>query len=411
MVFAGIVTLLLVVLWPGEAHAWGPVTHLVHGSQMLANVSILAPALQEILREHRKAYLYGCVAADIVQAKKYTRNLSTHCPCWPVGWQIAGAATTEREQAFAWGYLSHLAGDVYSHNHFVPVQLVVSYQARTLRHIYWEARFDAAQERDRWRLLRSVLDDRYTDCDRLVERVVERTLFSFRTNKRIFDSVMALQRLEQWQAMMRHLGARSRYPLAAGEVERFNALCVSAIEDLLLRGRESACQQADPTGREALARGAAGGRCRPRSPPSCRRCARRSAPYAERAGRSRRGLAAARRRATTQSRMRAATAVFGSTGSASSSPAASSRWTTFVSLPKPAPAAVTSLATIRSRCFVASLRRASAITSWVSAANPITSRFPLRAARPARMSGVRSSASASVCAVFLSLRAAVARGR
>src|SRR5579885_2538277 len=378
MVFAGIVTLLLVVLWPGEAHAWGPVTHLVHGSQMLANVSILAPALQEILREHRKAYLYGCVAADIVQAKKYTRNLYTHCHCWPVGWQIAGAATTEREQAFAWGYLSHLAGDVYSHNHFVPVQLVVSYQARTLRHIYWEARFDAAQERDRWRLLRSVLDDRYTDCDRLVERVVERTLFSFRTNKRIFDSVMALQRLEQWQAMMRHLGARSRYPLAAGEVERFNALCVSAIEDLLLRGRESACQQADPTGREALAR-------------------------AERLRR--------RRRAPTQSRMRAATAVFGSTGSASSSPAASSRWTTFVSLPKPAPAAVTSLATIRSRCFVASLRRASAITSWVSAANPITSRFPLRAARPARMSGVRSSASASVCAVFLSLRAAVARGR
>src|SRR5579885_1548320 len=176
MVFAGIVTLLLVVLWPGEAHAWGPVTHLVHGSQMLANVSILAPALQEILREHRKAYLYGCVAADIVQAKKYTRNLYTHCHCWPVGWQIAGAATTEREQAFAGGYLSHLAGDVYSHNHFVPVQLVVSYQARTLRHIYWEARFDAAQERDRWRLLRSVLDDRYTDCDRLVERVVERTL-------------------------------------------------------------------------------------------------------------------------------------------------------------------------------------------------------------------------------------------
>ena len=112
MVFAGIVTLLLVVLWPGEAHAWGPVTHLVHGSQMLANVSILAPALQEILREHRKAYLYGCVAADIVQAKKYTRNLYTHCHCWPVGWQIAGAATTEREQAFAWGYLSHLAGDV-----------------------------------------------------------------------------------------------------------------------------------------------------------------------------------------------------------------------------------------------------------------------------------------------------------
>ena len=243
-----------VLAWPNDALAWGPVTHLVHGSQVLDSLSILAPALQEILREHRLPYLYGCVAADIVQAKKYTRSLYTHCHCWPVGWQIAEAAEGERQEAFAYGYLSHLAGDVYSHNHFVPIQLVVSYQARTLRHVYWEARFDAAQARDRFRLLRSVFEHRYPDCDRLVERVVERTLFSFRTNKRIFHSVMALQRLDQWQAMIRHLSQRSRYPLPASEVDRFNDLCIGAIRDLLGRGKRSACQHADPTGRDALAR-------------------------------------------------------------------------------------------------------------------------------------------------------------
>jgi hypothetical protein len=243
-----------VLAWPNDALAWGPVTHLVHGSQVLDSLSILTPALQEILREHRLPYLYGCVAADIVQAKKYTRSLYTHCHCWPVGWQIAEAAEGERQQAFAYGYLSHLAGDVYSHNHFVPIQLVVSYQARTLRHVYWEARFDAAQARDRFRLLRSVFEHRYPDCDRLVERVVERTLFSFRTNKRIFNSVMALQRLDQWQAMIRHLSQRSRYPLPATEIDRFNELCIGAIRDLLSRGKRSACQHADPTGRDALAR-------------------------------------------------------------------------------------------------------------------------------------------------------------
>jgi hypothetical protein len=212
----GLAVLLVLVLWPGNALAWGPVTHLVHGSQVLDSLSILGPALQQMLREHRLPYLYGCVAADIVQAKKYTRSLYTHCHCWPVGWQIAAAARSEREQAFAYGYLSHLAGDVYSHNHFVPVQLIVSYQARTLRHVYWEARFDAAQERDRWRLIRKVFDHRYPDCDRLVERV--------------------------------------RYPLTAPEIERFNTLCTGAIQDLLLRGKRSACQHADPTGRDALAR-------------------------------------------------------------------------------------------------------------------------------------------------------------
>jgi hypothetical protein len=253
MWLGGVVVLLLIV-WPGNAHAWGPVTHLVHGSQVLDSLSILAPSLQQILGEHRLAYLYGCVAADIVVGKKYTRSLYTHCHCWPVGWQIVEAAQSEREEAFAYGYVSHLAGDVYSHNHYVPVQLVVSYQARTLRHIYWEARFDAAQERDRWRLLRQVFDQRYVDCDRLVERVVERTLFSFRTNKRIFKSVMGLHRLDQWRRMVRRLSDRSRYALPSGEIDRFNGLCVTAIRDLLAHGRRSACQHADPTGREALAR-------------------------------------------------------------------------------------------------------------------------------------------------------------
>ena len=245
---------LVVLMWPSDALAWGPVTHLVHGTQVLDSLSILAPTLQEILGEYRLAYLYGCVAADIVVAKKYTRSLYTHCHCWPVGWQIAESARGELEQAFAYGYLSHLAGDVYSHNHFVPVQLVVSYQARTLRHIYWEARFDAAQNRDRWRLIRSVLEHRFPECDRLVERVVERTLFSFRTNKRIFNSVMALQQFDQWQHMIRRLSARSRYPLPASEIDRFNGLCIGAIQDLLAHGRDSACQHADPTGREAIGR-------------------------------------------------------------------------------------------------------------------------------------------------------------
>jgi len=256
MMLAGLVAL-IVIAWPGDAHAWGPVTHLVHGSTILADLAPLGGTLRELLTTHRLPYLYGCVAADIFHAKRYTRTLYTHCHCWPVGWQLVDAAQGEREEAFAYGYLSHLAADVYSHNHFVPVQIVTSFEARTLRHLYWEARFDAAQRTDRWRLVRSVLRHRYNDLDRLVERVVERTLFSFRTNKRIFDSVMALQQLEQWQTMVRGLGARSRYPLPQAEVDRFNGLCVGAIQDLLLHGRDSACQHADPTGREALSQASA----------------------------------------------------------------------------------------------------------------------------------------------------------
>lgn len=244
----------VVLLWPADAHAWGPVTHLVHGSTVLETLTTAVAPLQETLVNHRLAYLYGCIAPDIMHAKRYTRSVYTHCHCWDVGWQVVAAAQGPRQTAFAYGYLSHLASDVYSHNHFVPCRLVTCYEARALRHLYWEARFDAAQPGNRWRLVGQVMAHPYGDCDDVVERVVERTLFSFRTNKRIFSSVMAVQQLEQWHAMVRQVAKRSRYELSTREVERFNEICVETIRDLVARGRDATCQEADPTGHAALAR-------------------------------------------------------------------------------------------------------------------------------------------------------------
>ena len=199
------------LLAPHEAQAWGPVTHLIHGATVLTRLSTLPAALQEILRAFPDAYLYGCVGADIIQAKKFARDLRYHCHSWNVGWQVLDGARSDSERAFAYGYLTHLAADTYSHNYFVPLQLIVSFRARALKHVYWEARFDAMQPESDWRRLRDVVSQLYPDCDELMERVVERTLFSFRTNKRIFNSVMALHRVEQWRRVMHRLGTRSRY--------------------------------------------------------------------------------------------------------------------------------------------------------------------------------------------------------
>ena len=253
LVILGVVTALLLLV-PGEAHAWGPVTHLVHGATVLSRLSILAPVLQEILHEQPDAYLYGCVGADIIQAKKFTRDLRSHCHSWNVGWQVLAGASSSAERAFAYGYLTHLAGDTYSHNYFVPLQLIVSFRARALKHVYWEARFDAQQPQADWRRVRAVVSRVYPGCDDLMERTVERTLFSFKTNKRIFNSVMALHRFEQWRRLMQRLGSRSRYPLGADEVARYDELCSGAALEMLQRGREARCVAADPTGRENITR-------------------------------------------------------------------------------------------------------------------------------------------------------------
>src|SRR5438093_6145621 len=239
---------------PDSAWAWGPVTHLYHGAQALRDLSNLTAALQQLLGEHRWEYLYGTIAADIVQVKRYTRSIYTHCHSWRVGWKMLGGARSPAERAFAHGYLSHLASDTYSHNYFVPTQLVTSFPSAARRHVYWEARFDAQLEDAHRDLLRGISSRDFSECDALVERAVGKTLFSFRTNKRIFESMVALQHLRRWQATLRRITARSRFSLAESEMDRYNALCIRAIRDLLANGEQAAVLRYDPNGHESLRR-------------------------------------------------------------------------------------------------------------------------------------------------------------
>lgn len=244
--------ILLVVLLPKASWAWGPMTHLTHGATVLANVTILSAGLQRLLRRHRWEFLYGCIGADITQAKKYTRSEQAHCHSWQVGWNLLAHAQNDPQRAFAYGYLTHLAGDVFSHNHFVPVQLVLSYRSRALGHVYWEARFDTLQSGDIRSLVRELRKRAFPECDELVRLAVARTLFSFETDKRIFNSFIAVHDLDQWHAILQRLAARSRHTLSPELAQRYNSACWVAIADMLERGSNAANQSADPTGLLAL---------------------------------------------------------------------------------------------------------------------------------------------------------------
>ena len=249
-----LITFIAVLLAPTDAWAWGPITHIVHGSTVLENLHRLSPAMQSLLTANADRYLYGCVGADIIQAKAYTRNVATHCHRWPVAWRIVGSAKTDGELAFAWGYMTHLAADILSHNHFVPLHLVLSFAGRTSGHAYWEARVDGMQPELYSERLRRILTTPYEDCDALVDRVVEHTLFSFRTNKRIFDSLMGLHKLERWQRVIRTVNDRSRFRLTDQTVEAYNKACIESAIDLLANRKQSYTQQQDPTGKDTLDR-------------------------------------------------------------------------------------------------------------------------------------------------------------
>src|SRR5512138_1584048 len=99
-----IYAVLLALLIPESAWAWGGGMHLQVGLNVLDNLSQLQPAVASLLAAHPRDFLYGCISADITLGKKYTHYL-LHCHRWGIGRKVLQSARTEAEQACAYGYL------------------------------------------------------------------------------------------------------------------------------------------------------------------------------------------------------------------------------------------------------------------------------------------------------------------
>ena len=252
MVLTVCLSIICLVILPDTALAWGGGIHLQAGLNILASLESLPPALAALLTVHPRDYLYGCIAADITLGKKYTHYL-LNCHRWGVGRKLLQSAATDGERACAWGYLSHLAADVIAHNYYVPCKIVRSFPTVTMKHTYWEMRFETFADPSVWERAREICRSDQERNDLLLRRVLTTTIFSFGTNKRIFNSILVLSRLEKWQRMMQTLSENSRYTLAGSDRDEYLQLTLDAVSDLLRNGEESPIWNADPTGERALA--------------------------------------------------------------------------------------------------------------------------------------------------------------
>src|SRR6185369_12078229 len=204
---------LSIVCIPLQAHAWGGGIHLQTGLSVLSALDTLPAGIAAILAAHPRDYLYGCIAADIIVGKKYTHYM-LNCHRWRIGQKVLQVARTDSEKACAYGYLSHLAADSIAHNYFVPYKIMRSFSSVTMKHTYWEMRFETFVLKEVWERAQDVCRSDQRANDILLRSVVAPTLFSFGTNKRIFNSIMLLSRLEKWQKVMQTLSHNSRYQLA-----------------------------------------------------------------------------------------------------------------------------------------------------------------------------------------------------
>jgi len=243
--------LTVLLFMPAESWAWGIGVHLQTGSWILENLHLLPPSLGALLGAFPNDYLYGCISADITLGKKYTHYLQ-HCHSWRMGKKVLAAAETEAQRSCAYGYLSHLAADTIAHGYFVPYKLILTYNTVLLKHAYWEMRFEAHVDAGIWPLARSIGRQNFAANDAMMRSVLSDTIFSFATNKRLFNSLLLLNRLQQYQKMLRSLSNNTRYPITPEDQVEYLELTTNATLSLLTDLDGSVFYSADPTGERAL---------------------------------------------------------------------------------------------------------------------------------------------------------------
>ncbi len=236
------------LLLPEQAAAWGPATHIALGEAVLGSLHLLPPAVRAVLHRYPLHFLYGSVAADISFAKKYA-PVGRHCHEWRVGLEILEEADTEPLRAVGYGYLAHLAADTVAHNIYVPRRLLLTSTTQALGHTYWEYRMDVhLGEPYLGKAREVVMRHDHSAADELFDRVLSRTLFSFRTNRRIFRGWIRVQDHDQWKRIFDEVLRRSRFDFPDPLRDLYVGTSLEYVLDYLARGEESRPWALDPIG-------------------------------------------------------------------------------------------------------------------------------------------------------------------
>jgi len=228
------------------------VFHVDMALAVLAKTALIAPAIAKLIKRYPDSFIYGAASPDIIMGKKYAGYFN-HCHNWRMGWLILEEAENARQRAAAYGYLAHLAADVVGHNYYIPVKIVRSYGVRLLSHPYWEMRFDLGVSDEAWERLKGVDEGVVEEFDGLLERVLNQTLFSFSTNKLIFNTILILQKMRTLRSSFRLQAKHSKYDIGEENRQHYLDLTHESVFGFLKNPKKAPCLGVDPAGLSRLA--------------------------------------------------------------------------------------------------------------------------------------------------------------
>jgi hypothetical protein len=130
--------------------------------------------------------------------------------------------------------------------------MVRTFNSALLKHAYWELRVEAHVDPQVWKTAQRVARYNFHSNDLLLREVLSDTIFSFATNKRLFNSLLLLNRLRNWQRLLRTMSRRSKWELADEDQSEYLQLAFEAAMSILGEPETSPYWQADPTGERAL---------------------------------------------------------------------------------------------------------------------------------------------------------------
>jgi hypothetical protein len=226
---------------PSIADAWGPLTHVYLGYQVIdAGAALIPAAIYGILKKYKNDFLYGNLSADIILGRRF-QGFEKNSHNWDIAWKLFKASKTERQKAFAYGYLMHLCADTVVHN--------IKPNGVPFTHSLLEIKSDSIIDKKYRRILKRLDKTMQKKNDVFLEKKLESLFFSFKTNKRIFKGFLVLSRLPNYTPVSNFIDNRFPYEITVGDIYNFQEESLARMFELLSNGKGSEVLKEHPMGR------------------------------------------------------------------------------------------------------------------------------------------------------------------
>lgn len=246
-------TLLLVLGCTDAVLAWGPAVHIGLADAVLGNLGLLPAGIAVALQKHRAAYRYGSIAADVVFAKRWSK-VKQFCHHWSTAFNLLEKAQSQQAEAFAYGYLSHLAADTVAHGKYVPRQVLLSGSTLNFGHLYWELRADAVQDETTWRRLSRLLQTDHAEHHGALRGHLRETFLPYQLNVLLFYRMNSMATRPAVRRTLDAWGRSLGSELSTNELAGYQAEALERTQAVLSQGSRSSVVQEDPNGTSALMR-------------------------------------------------------------------------------------------------------------------------------------------------------------